>query len=301
MNIRSIGTGKRFIGDSHPVYVIAEIGINHNGSVDIAKKMIEGAAFAGCDAVKFQKRTPELCVPRDQWDIMRETPWGRISYIEYRHKMEFDKKQYEELISFCNQLGIDWFASCWDENAVDFIRQFDPPLYKIASACLTDDDLLIRHKELKKPVILSTGMSSMEEITKAISLIGLDNLLIAHSTSSYPCRLDELNLHMISTYRNIYPANPIGYSGHETGLAPSWTAVALGANFIERHITLDRSMWGTDQAASVEVVGMWKLVTNIRDIEKALGNGIKKVYDSELSAREKLRRIKQPVNMSRVI
>jgi N-acetylneuraminate synthase len=301
MEKRRIRVGKKQIGDKNPVYVIAEIGINHNGSVDIAKKMIEGAAFAGCDAVKFQKRTPELCVPKDQWDIMRDTPWGRIAYIQYRHKIEFNRSQYEELVSFCNNIGIDWFASCWDENSVDFIKKLDPPLYKIASACLTDDDLLLKHKELNKPVILSTGMSDMTEITRAIKLFGTDNLLIAHSTSAYPCRLDELNLHMISTLRKIYPNNPIGYSGHETGLAPSWTAVALGANFVERHITLDRSMWGTDQAASVEIVGMWKLVTNIRDIEKALGNGIKKVYDSELSAREKLRRIKNPVNMSKVI
>jgi N-acetylneuraminate synthase len=301
MKKRSVRIGDNYIGDNHPVYVIAEIGINHNGSVEIAKKMIEGAAFSGCNAVKFQKRTPELCVPKDQWDIMRDTPWGRISYIQYRHKIEFNKEQYEELISFCNQLGIDWFASCWDENSVDFIKQFNPVMYKVASACLTDDDLLTKYKEQGKPVILSTGMSDMEEITRAVKLLGNKNLLIAHATSAYPCRLDELNLQMISTFRKLYPHNPIGYSGHETGLAPSWTAVALGANFVERHITLDRSMWGTDQAASVEIVGMWKLVTNIRDIEKALGNGIKKVYDSELSAREKLRRVKQPVNMSQVI
>jgi len=157
--------GKSLIGDKQPVYIVAEIGINHNGSVELAKKLIEGAAFAGCNAVKFQKRTPELCVPRDQWDIMRETPWGRISYIQYRHKIEFDKYQYEQLIEFCNKTGIDWFASCWDENALDFIKQFNPAVYKIASPCLTDDDLLLKHKELNKPVILSTGVSYITEIS----------------------------------------------------------------------------------------------------------------------------------------
>ncbi|MCG6914635.1 N-acetylneuraminate synthase family protein [bacterium BMS3Abin03] len=289
---REVKVGNRFIGDNHPVFVIAEIGINHNGSLDIAKRMIDGAKRAGCDAVKFQKRTPEICVPKDQWNIERDTPWGRMTYIDYRHKVEFGKDEYAEIDRFCKSINIIWFASCWDLEAVDFIEQFDPDLYKTASASLTDYDLLERHHKLNKPVLVSTGMSTMVEIEKAVDIFGFNNLLIAHSTSSYPCKYEELNLKMIKTLREKYPVPPIGYSGHETGLSPTWAAVALGANFVERHITLDRAMWGTDQAASVEVDGFYRLVRNIRDIETALGDGIKKVYDSEQNSIKKLRRVK---------
>jgi N-acetylneuraminate synthase len=298
---RKIGVGNFLIGDGEPVFIIAELGINHNGSVEIAKKMIDGAVFSGCNAVKFQKRTPELCVPKDQWDIQRDTPWGRMTYIEYRHKVEFSKDEFSELVDYCGQKNITWFASCWDENAFEFIRQFDPLVYKIASPCLTDHELLEMHRELNKPVILSTGMSTMEEITKAVNTLGLKKLLIAHSTSSYPCKNSELNLNMITTLKKKYPLTPIGYSGHETGLAPTWAAVALGASFVERHITLDRAMWGTDQAASVEVLGMMRLVSNIRDIESSLGDGIKKVYESELNAKKKLRRIKSPLTVYKAV
>jgi len=291
-NKREIIIGNRMIGDDHPTFVIAEIGINHNGSVEIAKKMIEGAKATGCDAVKFQKRTPEVCVPKEQWNIERDTPWGRMNYIDYRNKVEFSKDDYAEIDKYCKELEIIWFVSCWDEEAVDFIEDFDPSLYKTSSASLTDIDLLLRLKKLDKPVMISTGMSTIEEIENAIENIGLEKLLIAHSTSSYPCKYEELNVRMITTLRNKYPGTPIGYSGHETGLAPTWAAVALGANFVERHITLDRAMWGTDQAASVEIEGFHRLIRNIRDIELALGDGIKKVYDSELSSREKLRRVK---------
>ena len=288
---REIKVGNRIIGDEQPVFIIAEIGINHNGSVEIAKKMIEGAKGAGCDAVKFQKRTPEVCVPKDQWNIERDTPWGRMTYIDYRHKVEFGKDEYEEIDKFCKQLNIIWFASCWDEPSVDFIEKFNPPLYKTASASLTDSALIKKHKALSKPVIMSTGMSTMEEIETAVETLGTENLLLAHSTSSYPCKNEELNLKMITTLKNKYPDSPIGYSGHETGLAPTWAAVAMGASFVERHITLDRAMWGTDQAASVEVDGFYRLVRNIRDIEIALGDGVKKVYQSEMGARKKLRRV----------
>ncbi|GAB6282309.1 MAG: N-acetylneuraminate synthase family protein [Ignavibacterium sp.] len=301
MNNRIIKVGDKLIGENQPVFIIAEIGINHNGSVEIAKKLIEGAKFAGCDAVKFQKRTPEICVPKDQWDKERDTPWGKISYIEYRHKMEFNKEQFEEIIDYCNEKNILWFASCWDEEAVDFIESFTPKLYKIASACLTDVNLLLKHRALKKPTILSTGMSTMEEIETAVDVLSQENLLIAHSTSTYPCKLEELNLNMIKTLQKKYPDIPIGYSGHEVGLAPSWAAVALGASFVERHITLDRAMWGTDQAASVEIMGFYRLISNIRDIEKSLGDGIKKVYDSELSSKKKLRRINSFENILETI
>jgi N-acetylneuraminate synthase len=290
--MRSVKVGNKNIGDGYPVFIIAEIGINHNGSLEIAKKLIEGAKAAGCDAVKFQKRTPEICVPKDQWNIERDTPWGRMTYIDYRHKVEFNKDDYAEINSYCKEKDILWFASCWDEEAVDFIEQFDVPLYKTSSASLTDKNLLIRHKKLNKPIIVSTGMSTMEEIQDAIKIFDNHNLLVAHSTSSYPCPNEELNLRMISTLRTKYPDLPIGYSGHETGLAPTWAAVALGACFVERHITLDRAMWGSDQAASVELNGFNRLIRNIRDIEIALGDGIKKVYPSEMSARAKLRRVK---------
>jgi N-acetylneuraminate synthase len=289
---RKVKVGDRFIGDSEPVFITAEIGINHNGSVEIAKKIIEGAKSAGCNAVKFQKRTPEICVPKDQWEIERDTPWGRITYIKYRNKMEFNKDEFSELVDFCRLKNIIWFASCWDEPSVDFIKSFSPPLYKTASASLTDISLLKKHRELNKPFIISTGMSTLDEIETAVETVGTENLLIAHSTSAYPCHNKELNLKMISTLREKYPTVPIGYSGHEVGLAPTWAAVALGASFVERHITLDRAMWGTDQAASVEIGGFQRLVSNIRDIEDALGDGIKKVYDSELSNLKKLRRVK---------
>jgi N-acetylneuraminate synthase len=292
MNKRETMVGGRLIGNGHHCFVIGEIGINHNGSIDIAKKIIEGAKSAGCDAVKFQKRTPEICTPKDQWYIERDTPWGRMTYIDYRYKVEFGIDQYSEIDKYCKEIGIIWFASCWDEEAVDFIEQFNPPLYKTASASLTDHDLLVKHKNLKKPLIISTGMSTIKEIEDAIDVFGSEDLLIAHSTSSYPAKNNELNLRMINTLKEKYPGVPIGYSGHEVGLAPTWAAVSLGACFVERHITLDRAMWGTDQAASVEIGGFQRLIDNIRDIEASLGDGVKKVYDSEIPVMKKLRRVR---------
>lgn len=288
----SVKIGNRYIGEGEPVYIIAEIGINHNGSLDIAKKLIDGAVYAGCDAVKFQKRTPELCVPKDQWQIERETPWGRMSYIEYRHKVEFNEDEYGVIDKYCKEKGIDWFASPWDEHAVDFIKNFNPVCIKFASATLTDRNLLQKVKDTGLPMMLSTGMSSLEQVDEAVEILGKDNLMIAQSTSTYPCKLEELNLRVISSYKKRYPEIPIGYSGHETGLAPTLAAVALGAAFVERHITLDRAMWGSDQAASVEIQGMVRLVKDIRDIEKSLGDGIKKVYESEQPSIKKLRRVK---------
>lgn len=288
----AVKIGERFIGDKHPVYIIAEIGINHNGSIDIAKKMIDGAVFAGADAVKFQKRTPEICVPADQWLIERDTPWGRMTYIDYKRKTEFTMKQYFEIDQYCRQKGIDWFTSCWDIPSVEFIEQFDTPLYKIASACITDLELLAKIKETGKPIMISTGMSTMKEIEEAVNALGRNNIMIAHATSAYPCKPKELNLNMIKTLKETYPDIPVGYSGHETGLATTYAAVALGAGFIERHITLDRAMWGTDQAASVEIMGLYKLVHDVRDIERSLGDGVKKVYESEINSLNKLRKIK---------
>jgi N-acetylneuraminate synthase len=289
-----IKLGKRWIGNGNPTYIIAEIGINHNGSLDLAKRLIEGAAEAGCDAVKFQKRTPRLCVPRHQWDVKRETPWGVMSYIEYREKLEFGIEEYTEINHFCQHKGIDWTASCWDEPSVEFIEQFAPPFYKASSSSLTDHNLLLKMKDTGRPLMISTGMSTQEEIDQAVDILGEEDLLIAHSTSTYPCPVNELNLFMIRSLKERYPKAIIGYSGHETGLSTTYAAVVLGSSFVERHITLDRAMWGTDQAASVEVHGIARLVSHIREVEHSLGDGIKKLYDSELTARKKLRRITSP-------
>jgi N-acetylneuraminate synthase len=294
--VRKVKVGERFIGEGQPVYIIAEIGINHNGSLEMAKKLIDGSIFAGCDAVKFQKRTPELSTPFDQWNLERDTPWGRMTYIEYRHKIEFGFEEYAEIDHYCKQKGIHWFVSPWDTEAVDFIEQFDPIAIKIASATITDLNLLEKVKKTNKPIILSSGMSTMEEVEDAIKLLGRDKLLLAQSTSSYPCKVNELNLLVIKSFLDKYNTIPIGYSGHETGLAPTLAAVALGASFIERHITLDRAMWGTDQAASVEIGGMFRLVKDIRDIEKALGDGLKKVYESEIPSQIKLRKVLRTIN-----
>jgi N-acetylneuraminate synthase len=281
------------IGPDEPCFIIAEIGINHNGSIDTALKLIEEAAKTGANAVKFQKRTPEVCTPRDQWEIMRDTPWGRMSYIEYRYKVEFGEKEYALIDEFCAEKNIIWFASCWAEPSGDFLEKFNPALYKASSASLTDIDLLKKKKSTGKPLILSTGMSTMDEIFYAVDEIGTDNIMIAHSTSAYPCPLEQLNLKMVPELQKLFPQAPIGYSGHETGLATTVAAVVLGARFIERHFTIDRAMWGSDQAASVEPQGMAKLVKDIRDIEASLGDGVKKVYDSEIGQRQKLRRVKE--------
>jgi len=281
------------IGSDQPCFIIAEIGINHNGDLKLAKSLIDQAVESGCNAVKFQKRSPELCVPKDQWQLERETPWGRMSYIDYRHKIEFDFDEYSEIDAYCKQKDIMWFASCWDLESVKFIESFRPALFKAASASLTDHELLKAMQATSTPLIISTGMSSEEEIKSSISELDLNNLMIAHSTSAYPCAIEELNLEMIATLARWFPDNPIGYSGHETGLATTLAAVVKGACFVERHFTLDRAMWGTDQAASVEPVGMKRLVRDIRSWEKARGDGIKKVYPSELNSKVKLR-IKDP-------
>lgn len=277
------------IGDGHPAYIIAEIGINHNGDMDTAKQMILSAKETGADAVKFQKRTPELCVPQDQRDIMRETPWGYITYMAYREKVEFDHSEYQEIDRYCREIGIDWFVSVWDETAVDFIEQFDPICYKLPSASLTDHNLLRKVRETGKPMIISTGMSTAEQIEAAVKVVGLKDLAILHSTSAYPCEPDELNLRMIPVLKSKFDC-PIGYSGHEVGLIPSVVAVGLGANIVERHFTLDRAMWGSDQAASVEPGGFRKLVKYIRVTEMSLGDGVKHVYESEKSSMKKLRK-----------
>ena len=281
--------GNRLVGGSNPTYIIAEIGINHNGDISNVKKLIDMAVDTGCDAVKFQKRAPELCVPENQKNVMRETPWGIIPYIEYRQKLEFDLNEYKDIDSYCRINNIQWFASAWDIGSLSFLEQFDLQCYKIPSALITNHDLLQAYRDTGRICILSTGMSTMEQITEAVNIFNKENLLIAHCTSTYPSSLEQLNLKMIDTLKERL-GTIVGYSGHEVGLSTSYAAVTLGAKFIERHITLDRAMWGSDQAASIEPGGLKRLVENIRDIEKALGDGIKKVYPEEFIAMERLRR-----------
>jgi N-acetylneuraminate synthase len=288
---REITIGNRKVGEGHPTYIVAEIGINHNGSIDIARSLIDVAGKTGVDAVKFQKRTPELCVPPDQQKHMRETPWGYIPYLDYRYKVEFGLNEYREIDQYCSQKSIPWFASVWDEPSVDFLQQFNPVCYKIPSASLTDKKLLMHARQTGKPIILSTGMSTMHQIETAVKVLGEDNLLITHATSTYPCDPEELNLKMIRTLIDTFGC-PIGYSGHEVGLIPTVVAVSMGASLVERHITLDRAMWGSDQAASVEPGGMERLVKYIRVTEQAMGDGVKRVYDSEVPSLRKLRRVK---------
>ena len=283
--------GDRVVGPGHPVYITGEIGINHNGELANAFALIDQAAAAGCDAVKFQKRTPEICTPRDQWDIERDTPWGRMTYIDYRHRVEFGEDEYRQIDAHARDRGIAWFASPWDVEAVDFLEQFDVPAHKVASASLTDDELLRRLRATGRTVILSTGMSTPKQIRHAVEVLGSENIVMCHATSTYPAKPAELNLRMIHTLQSEFPNVPVGYSGHETGLQTTLAAVALGAVFVERHITLDRAMWGSDQSASVEPPGLQRLVRDVRIITESLCDGVKKIYDGELAAMKKLRRV----------
>jgi N-acetylneuraminate synthase len=287
---KPVHIGSREIGRGLPCYVIAEIGINHNGDSQTALDLMKVASDAGCDAVKFQKRTPALCVPVEQHGVMRETPWGMMTYLEYKERTEFGAKEYDAIDSYATDLGIDWFASPWDIPSVEFLEQYQPICYKVASASLTDTELLRAIVATGRPMIVSTGMSTMEEIRAAVRLLSGTPLLLAHSTSTYPCPPSELNLQMISVLAKEFDV-PVGYSGHETGLQTTVAAVSLGATFVERHITLDRAMWGSDHAASVEPQGLQRLVRDIRTIETAFGDGVKRVYDSEVPIRAKLRRV----------
>jgi len=276
------------IGKGNPCYLIGEIGINHNGDVENVFKLIDAAVEAKFDAVKFQKRTPRICVPRDQWDVERDTPWGVMKYIDYREKTELGFDEFKAIDAYAKKNGIAWSASCWDEPSVDFMEEFDVPFHKIASALVTRDDLLKKIASTGRPVIMSTGMSTMEQIRHGVELLDSDNFLLAHCTSSYPAAYEELNLNMLHTLAEEFDC-PIGYSGHETGLSTTIASVAMGATFVERHITISRAMWGSDHAASVEPQGMTRLARDIRMIESAMGDGVKKVYDSELPIIAKLR------------
>ena len=287
----TVSIGSRVIGGGRPAYVIAEIGLNHNGDVDIAKKLIDVAARAGADAVKFQKRTPEISTPEHMRDVPRETPWGVMSYLDYRRRVEFGREEYVEIGDHATMLGLDWFASPWDVPSVAFLEDLNVVAHKVASASLTDTELLVALRETGKPVILSTGMSTIEQIDRALDTLGTDRVVLMHATSTYPLEPEEANLRVIATLRDRYPGVPVGYSGHERGLQISLAAVAIGAVAVERHITLDRTMWGSDHAASLEPTGLEHLVRDIRVIERATGDGVKRVFDSERAPMAKLRRV----------
>ncbi len=287
---KCVKIANKVIGDGYPCFIIAEIGINHNGSVSLAKKMIDIAVTTGCDAVKFQKRTIDVVYTKEELAKERKSVFGNTNG-DLKRGLEFGEAEYKEIDEYCKKKGIIWFASCWDEASVDFIEKFNVPCYKIASASLTDDNLLKYTKSKGKPILLSTGMSTMEEIRHAVSILGEDNLVIYHCTSTYPSDTGEMNLRVIPEFKKEFSC-PIGYSGHERGITPSVIAVVMGANSVERHITNDRTNWGSDQAASLETAGLYHMVRDIRQVPILLGDGVKVVYDRELPIIEKLRRVR---------
>ena len=286
---KKVKIGNRLVGEGESCFIVAEIGINHNGDVSVVRKLISAALLAGCDAVKFQKRTIDVVYTSKELDKPRESPFGTTNR-DLKQGLEFGYEEYKIIDEYCKSHNILWFTSCWDEASVDFAEQFDPPCYKIASASLTDDNLLRYHRQYKRPILLSTGMSTLEQIDHAVEVLGTDGLVILHCTSTYPSNVEELNLKAIPMLKERYKV-PVGYSGHEVGLNTTVAASVLGACMIERHITLNRAMWGSDQAASVEPHGFAKLVRDIHVIENAMGDGIKRVYESEVPIKQKLRRI----------
>lgn len=286
---KNIKIGSYLVGDNEPCFIIAEIGINHNGDIETAKKLIDASVEAGAQAVKFQKRTVEVVYSTDELLKPRDSIFGKTNG-DLKRGLEFGKKEYDIIDKYCKEKNILWTASCWDQDSLKFIMNYEPKFLKIASASLTDSSLLIEHKHSNIPIILSTGMSTIEQIEKAVNILERKNLILLHCTSSYPCKIEELNLKTINTLIEKFSLL-VGYSGHEVGLATTVSAVALGSCVIERHITLDRAMWGSDQSASVEPIGFKKLVNNIRATEMALGDGIKIVYQAEKDIIKKLRRV----------
>lgn len=287
--MKKVKIGKNLVGEGERCYIIAEIGINHNGDIKLAKDLIKLAKDSGCDAVKFQKRTVDVVYTQEELAMPRQSVFGETNG-DLKRGLEFGESDYAKINQYCKELDIDWFASCWDEASVDFIDKFDPPAYKIASACITDDRLLRYTKSKGKPILLSTGMSTMAEIAHALEILGTENTILYHCTSTYPTDDSEINLRAIQTLKDAFDC-PTGYSGHEKGILPSVLAVAYGAVSVERHITLDRTLWGSDQAASLEPEGLRRMVRDIRKIPTLKGDGVKKVYDSELPIIKKLRRV----------
>ena len=288
MKNKTIKIGNKLVGDNKPCFIIAEIGINHNGSLETAKKLINMAHLFGCDAVKFQKRTVDVVYTKEELAKPRESIFGNTNG-DLKRGLEFGYREYKEIDKYCKQLGILWFASSWDEESVDFLERFDVCAHKVPSACLTDIDLLKHIKKTDKPILLATGMSTEDEIDRAISVVGLKKTIIYHCTSTYPTANDEINLSYIKTLKDKYNCL-VGFSGHEKGIFPSSASVVLGACSVERHITLDRTMWGSDQAASLESEGLRRMVRDIRSVAAIMGNGKKVVYKSELPIKAKLRR-----------
>jgi len=285
----TVTVGNKKLGAGQPCYVIAEVGINHNGDIDLAKRLISVAVAAGCDAVKFQKRTVEIVYTEKELSTPRPNPFGETNG-DLKRGLEFGEEDYAEIASFCKQVKIPWLVSPWDELSVDVMEQFDTPVYKIASASLTDDNLLRHVRRTGKPIIASTGMSTYAEIDHAVDVLGKEDLILMHTTSTYPAKYEQLNLRAIPTMIERYGV-PVGYSGHETGIPTSVAAAVLGACCVERHITLDRAMWGSDQAASLEPNGISRLVRDIRLCEQSMGDGIKRVYEDEIPVMKKLRRV----------
>jgi N-acetylneuraminate synthase len=280
---------KTDVGDGCPCYIIAEIGINHNGDIDLAKRLVSVAVAAGCNAVKFQKRTIDIVYTPEELKKPRESPFGETNG-DLKRGLEFGLEAYREIDRYCKDINITWFASCWDEPSIDFIDRFDPPVYKIASASLTDDNLLRHTRATGKPIILSTGMSTLDQLDHAVELLGTRDLVLTHTTSTYPAKYDELNLAVIPFLKKRYGV-PVGYSGHETGIPSTVASVALGGCVVERHITLDRASWGSDQAASLEPNGINRVVRDIRLVETSLGDGVKRLWTSEEAIMQKLRRV----------
>ncbi len=271
-------------------YIIAEIGINHNGSLDIAKRLIDIAALSGCDAVKFQKRNPDVCVPEHQKHTMRETPWGKMTYLQYKYRVEFGQEDYDEIDAYCRDKGIAWSASPWDMDSLEFLGQYDLPFIKVPSAMITNEELMRGCARTGMKVIFSSGMSTLDETDQAVEWMkeeGAEYALL-HCNSTYPAPLEDLNLRCIQTLKERYDCE-VGYSGHEFRLGTTVASVYLGATILERHITLDRTMWGSDHLASVEPQGLIKLVKGVRELEIALGDGVKRVTEGELPVRKKLR------------
>ncbi len=255
-------------------YIIAEIGINHNGSLETAKKLIDIAALSGCDAVKFQKRNPDVCVPEHQKSKMRETPWGTMTYLDYKYKVEFEKEEYDEIDRYCREKGVQWSASPWDIDSLKFLMEYDIPWLKIPSAMITNEKLMKACAATGKKIIFSVGMSTLGEADQAVKWLEGSEIVMLHCNSTYPAPLEDLNLSCIKTLKERYDCE-IGYSGHEFRLGTTVAAVYLGATYLERHITLDRTMWGSDHMASVEPQGLIKLVKGVRELEIAYGDGIK--------------------------
>ncbi len=318
LDTHDIHIGNIAVGKKQPCFFVAEIGINHNGSLEIAKKLIDAAVEAGAQAVKFQKRTvpavysaEELAKPRqvdravlenavkrgvlpkESVERLKKSDFKDSTNGDLKWALEFTKDEYKEIDRYCNTKGIFWFASPWDLESVDFLEGFNLPCYKVASASLTHNELLEKIKEKGRPVVLSTGMSTMDEIKHAVRILGTDNLILLHTVSTYPAKEEELNLKMIDKLRREFPGMPVGYSGHEKGIAPSLAAATIGAHLIERHITLDKNMFGTDQAASLEPHELAELIREVREMELAFGNAVKTVLDSEIPIREKLRKKKR--------